>query len=408
MLQSIFFKIFFVLYVIATLFYSALHIAGIITPKQLFAVVMLIVCVTTSSRIEFNRYWGFYLGFIFFFGLSSLYTGYIVEFLNQLIGSFFVAYVSFWATKILVCKYDGAQILLNTLIVAGVLDAFVTIFQAFGVDVGDRILSFLMLSNSQNYLDEYNVESSDFLELVVPGMFSSGVYNGYFLMTVGLLSLYPQFKKINIIIFFPWVVMLFACFCTQQRGPLAIMVILSVYVLYKILSTRTSQLLRFIVIPLFLIVVAYVLRLSYELILSGESRIAELGGDYTGRDYIYSFTLNYYLEHPIFGGYYYLTQNYGIAPHNLILNAFIYGGFFGGLALISLVVIQIRPIIQVLIKNNSVVNRTAFIVGIGYIAFTINSFLHNKSLATGDALLWMLWAVFYSEVLLAKRIIRKK
>lgn len=408
MSQSTLFKIFYVLYVVATLFYSAIYVVGIITPKQLFAVVMFMVCVTTSSKIEFNRYWGFYFVFIFFFGLSSLFTGYVVDFLNQLIGQYFVAYVAFWSTKILVCKYDGTRVLLNTLIVAGVLDAFITIFQAYGIGLGDNLLSILRLSNAQNYLDVHNVENRDFLEFVLPGMFSAGVYNGYYLMTVGLLSLYPQLRKINIFLLTPWLVMLFACFCTQQRGPLLIMVVLSVFVIYRVLRTRTSTYFRFIVIFMFLIVVVYALEISYGLIMSGESRMAELGYDSTGRDYIYSFTWNYFLDHPIIGGYYYLTDNYGIAPHNLILNALIYGGILGGSALISLVVMQMRPIVGVLIKNNSTVSHTAFIVGVGYIAFTLNSFLHNKSIVTGDALLWMLWAVFYSEVLLAKRKISKK
>lgn len=407
MSRSTSFKIFFVLFVIATIFYSTLQIAGIITPKQLFAVVMFVVCIAMEGRVEVNRYLTIYFVFILFFGLSSLFTGYFYEFLGKLIGQYFVAYVAFWATKILVCKFDGSHVLLNTLIVMGVLDAIITIFQAYGIELGNSLLSIMRLSNALDYLDVHDVESRDFLELVMPGMFSSGVYNGYYLMTVGLLSLYPQFKKINYILLFSWAIMLFACFCTQQRGPLLVMVVLSIFVFYKVLRTRTSSLFRIIVILIFSIIIFFALRFSYGLIMNGESRMAELGIDATGRDFIYSFAWNYYLDHPIFGGYFYLSDNYGIAPHNLILNALIYGGLFGGLAVISLAVKQIKPIIGALINNNSSVNHTAFIVGIGYLAFTLNSFLHNKSLVTGDAMLWMLWAVFYSEVLLTKFKIQK-
>lgn len=54
---------------------------------------------------------------------------------------------------------------------------------------------------------------------------------------------------------------------------------------------------------------------------------------------------------------------------------------------------MVKTIFKKLTNENSIL----FFTSIGYIAFTLNSLLHNKSIVTGDAMLWMLWAVVYIE-----------
>ena len=128
-----------------------------------------------------------------------------------------------------------------------------------------------------------------------------------------------------------------------------------------------------------------------------ESRFAELGFDYTDRGEIYVQTTDYLMNHPFVGGYHRFARTYGMAPHNLFLNAFIYGGFVGGFAILLILLWQVKPLWRVLTKKIEKINPVCFFAGLAYLAFTLNSLGHNRSVVTGDEMLWMLWALFYFE-----------
>lgn len=389
--------------VVSILLYSTLHIGGIITPKQLSAVVMFVVCFSIEGRIETNKFLGLYLVFILFFGLSSLYTGYVVPFLEGLIGSFFIAYVAFWSTKILVYNYNDTKVFVRTLLIVGVIDAFITICQSYDIPIGNSILQYLHLSNSLDYLEEMNYESREFLELVLPGMFSSGVYNGYFLMTIGVISLSLIQSKVPLIGIFLWAFFALSTFLVQQRGPFFILIMISIVYGVKMIHSNDNIMFRIIFFLIFFIGVFLAVRRGYMIIFEGESRMANLGLNGTGRENIISVVWDYYRQRPLLGGYYQLTNQYHIAPHNVILNAFVYGGLVGGLALLLMLFRQLKVIFRYLKHSVNRNNRMYFGICYAFIAFTLNSFFHNKSVVTGDALIWMMWAVIYVNYITSRK-----
>ncbi len=416
------FKGLYVVFVIAIVVYGSLHLPGGFTPRQLFTLIMLAACIKKESAIVHNHVIGLYVLFIFSFGVSSFVTGYEIKYLSQLFSNYMVSFVAIWATKILITKYNRKDVFINIFIVLGVLDSIITICQTFGFALGDNLLSFFRLYSSQiimedlnpkraeamEYIDAYDT-LSDFsdmaakpqkgvslMEHVIPGAFNSGVYNGYFLMTTGILSIRLLQKDFGFLRLIPWSIITFACICAQERGPIVILLILSFYAFYKILKSRHVKK-RKLSILIFTIALISIIRAVFLFVSRAGSRIGNIGLEDKSRQGIYEDALTYYFDYPIFGGYFRFAENTDTAPHNLILNAFIYGGFIGGVAIVIMLYLQFKPIIKTLWKKINNENEYCFYVGLAYTAFTLNSFLHNRSVITGDVIVWMLWAAFYYD-----------
>lgn len=414
------FKGLYTAFVIAIVFYGNLHVFGGVTPRHIATVVMLATCFARENRIFINNIILLYLLFIFCFGVSSFVTGYAMKYLTMLLSYFFVSLVAFWATKILITRYKGLNFFMILFIVLGVFDGVMTISQTLGLGIADRLMQMLHLYSTQEFmvvLNENRAEDLEYLDSmddvsdissnpvgglsimmrVIPGAFSDGVYNGYFLMTTGVMSLMLLAQKLNIVRAIPWVVCAISCICVQERGPILILIALSLYALYKILLSRHVQK-SMLSIVITLVSLVVVMRYVYHFVSSVGSRFAEVGLEDNARENIYSYALEYYLSHPFFGGFFKFNRISPHPPHNLILNAFIYGGFVGGLAILMILYKQFKSIAKTLWGKVNEQNGIHFILALAYIAFTLNSFLHNKSIVTGEVIVWMLWAAYYFSV----------
>ena len=418
------FKGLYVAFVIAVVFYGQVRMMFGLTPRHIAIVVMFIACARQSISFPLGRIMKTYLLFIFTFVVSATLTGY----LSQLLITYYIAAcIGYWATKILVIKYNDAKLLLNTIIILGVLNAAITIGQTFGLSFADQLVSFFQLKLPEKYLDKISSEGGEDMALMQtrPGLFNSAVYNGYFLMTTGVASLMLLVRKLQLKRFVPWIIIVLGCICVQERGPIIILGILSVFAFYKILIIKKLKyvfLMTLFGLTLYLLsglVLSTMLQENhddgemslvpmmfeddgdrgagnYSNILK-ESRFAELGLEDTGRGDIYEQTTDYLMDHPFIGGYHRLVQIYGMAPHNLFLNAFIYGGIVGGIAILFILFWQAIPLWRTLRRKIVRTNPVCFFAGLAYVAFTLNSLAHNRSIVTGDEFLWMLWAAFYYE-----------
>ncbi len=421
------FKGLYVAFFIAVVFYGQVRLMFGLTPRHIAIVVMLIACMRQGIPFPMGRIIKAYLLFIFTFLVSATLTGYLEK---VLITYYIAALVGYWATKILVVKYKDDRLLLNTVIVLGVINAIITIGQTFNLSISDQLLSLFHLKLPDKYIDKMDVEGSEDLAFMLarPGLFRSAVYNGYFLMTSGVASLILFIRKLWIQRFIPWTIITFGCICVQERGPIIILMVLSAFAFYKIpiIKKRTHTLLLLLVLLVFhfisesissLLTVQYLDRMEtrstaivsndngddmsddFQTISSftKESRFAELGLDDTGRGEIYSQATEYLMDHPFIAGYHRFAHMYKMAPHNLFLNAFIYGGVVGGFAILFILFWQIKPLWRVFLRRIADTNHICFFAGLAFVAFTLNSLVHNRSVVTGDELLWMLWAAFYFE-----------
>lgn len=422
------FKSLYVLFFIAVVFYGQVRLMFGLTPRHIAIIVMLMVCIKEDNGlIPMGRIMKAYFVFILAFIGSALVTGFI----SQLLITYYIAAcVGYWATKILIKKYNHGKLLLKIIISIGILNAIITIGQTLNIPYADQFVSFVHLKLPVKYLEKMNENGSGNMAALMftrPGLFNSSVYNGYFLLTAGIASLQLLVYRFRPLRLVPWIINTIGCFCVQERSPIIILVVLSAFAFYKILFYKKRHYILLLIG--FFLIMAYIARffayvlpermeedslqtntitryedddepssglISYTEIVK-DSRFGELGLDDTGRGDIYQITIGYLMDHPIVGGYHRLVRIHEIAPHNLFLNAFIYGGFIGGVAILFILFWQIKPLWRVFIRKVAATNPVCFFLGLAYVAFTLNSFLHNRSIVTGDELLWMMWAGFYYE-----------
>lgn len=421
------FKSLYVAFFIAVVFYGQLRLMYGLTPRHIAIFVMLFACTLQGVPFPMGRIMKTYFVFILAYLVSAAITGYIG---NVLIMYYIGACVGFWATMILGVKYHDGRLLLNLLIVLGIINALVTIGQTFNMSFPDKLIDFLRLRLPQKYVDRMNVEGSEDMALLLtrPGMFLSSVYNGYFSMTAGVASMMLVARKWRIHRFIPWAIISFGCFCVQERGPIIILMLLSALAFYKV---RIIRKLKYALLFLLTVFIVHSIAGSIDSILSisetnrmetywsfttddyedeseskilsnysrfvKESRFAKSGINDSGRENIYRLTISYIIDHPIIGGSDRLHALYGIYPHNLFLLAFCYGGIVGGFAIILILFWQAKLLWRVLRRKVGETDPVCFFTALAYIAFTLNSMVHNRSIVTGDEVIWMLWGLFYFE-----------
>lgn len=424
------FKGLYVAFVIAVVFYGQVRLMFGLTPRHIAIVVMLIACMKQQGvPFPMGRIMKTYLVFILTFLISATVTGYLDK---VLITYYIAAFVGYWATKILIVKYKDSHLLLNTIIILGVLNAIVTIGQTFGLQFSDQIVSALHLKLPEKYVNVIDASEGEnkMLLLTRPGLFANAVYNGYFLMTAGIASLFLLTHKFSLWRLIPWIIIFMGCICVQERGPIILLAVFSAFAFFRTLFIKRNAYIFLMIV--FGLLVYYITGAVASILPVGsmdpgrsrssiviyddndesesdnwanisritkESRFADVGLKDAGRENIYSQTIDYIMDHPFIGGTHRLRAQYGIYPHNLFLLAFVYGGIIGGVTILLILFWQIKPLWRVLRRKIADTNPVCFFAGLAYVAYTLNSLVHNRSIVTGDEVIWMLWGLFYFEYL---------
>ena len=388
------YKIAYIVFLISIIFYTNFRVVGFITPRHIMTIMMFFICVFEDKRVFMDKYFRWYLLFIFCFGFSSLITNYFASFLKFFIAYYFVAYVAYWATMILIKKHSGTAVLVNTIVVLGILNALSTIGQFYEIGIFNRIPEIMRINVSEEFL-ELTEEADELIGFSLPGLFSGAVSNGYFAMTATLLSLWYQRKRFSLIRLIPWGIGMIGLYVTQQRAPFFITVALSLYILFKVMGKNSGGLTPLIRLAF---VVGVVFGASYFLafISSGEMRYSR-GMQDSDRSDLVRATWNYLSSHPVFGGRFH-SQAHGLRPpHNLFFNAWLYGGLLGLLIVVGLTIKQVILVAKQAIGKSFLENYSKTIFGLAFLAYTANSMVHNQSIVTGDAVLWILFGAFLAQ-----------
>lgn len=389
------FKILYILFLIAAIFYPNLHLPLGVTPRNIMTVVMLVVCIVEDKKLFFDKWFGIFIIFVFGYVMSANMTGYVTTVLRYLIGFYLVGYVGYWSTIILCKKYNGSELIINTFIILGLLDVVVTIGQYYNISLLTNIPQYLNIGVGDEFL-EVMEEGEEALGMNLPGLMAHPVYNGYFIGVVGILSLYYLKDGISFIKLVPWGLSVISSYMVQQRGPFYILLIISFYVIFKTIGRKGGKYKVFLQL-LLIVVVPIIISLLASFLLGGSSRFSR-GMDSTGRENIYRNTLSFIENNFIWGGYTKLRREGNGAPHNLFLNAWVYGGFLGFLAIVWLTLKQFIMIIRLVLKSSVMLNYAFIICGMAFIGFTLNSLLHNSGIITGDIIIWTLWGICVSNV----------
>ena len=120
----------------------------------------------------------------------------------------------------------------------------------------------------------------------------------------------------------------------------------------------------------------------------GKSRFVD--HDNSIREYLFSNTLNFISEHPFLGGMSSFVRMNGFPPHNIFLNAFVEAGICGFILSLCIYIKQMKTSFKL---NNA---RRVSLIAFAFIAYMLNSLLHNDSILSGDVVAWILWAMVFS------------
>ena len=390
------YKIAYIVFLISIVFYANFRVVGFVTPRHIMTIMMFFICIFEDKRVFMDKYFRWYLLFIFCFGFSSLITNYFASFLKFFIAYYFVAYVAYWATMILIKKHSGTAVLVNTIVVFGLLNALTTIGQFYEIGIFNRIPEIMRINVSEEFL-ELTEEEDELIGFSLPGLFTGAVANGYFAMTTTLISLWYLNKRFSLIRLIPWGINIIGLYLIQQRAPFFIAGALSMFVLFKVLGRNKGGLMSIIRL---LFVVGVVFGVTYFMAYTSSSEMRySKGMQDSERRYLIREAWNYLSNHPVFGGRFH-SQAYGLRPpHNLFFNAWLYGGLLGLLIVVGLTIKQVILVAKQAIGKSFLENYSKTIFGLAFLAYTANSMVHNQSIVTGDSVFWIIWGAFLSQAI---------
>ena len=350
-----------------------------------------------QRQITIDKYFKLYIVFIVFFIVGDMSAGLLEPSFRRLMGFYFVSFVAYQATKVLIAKFDGQKWLAGTLLIIGIVDALVTVGYMYGLPISPVIRSFLYIDVQDELIEELMSRNLDSLDgYAVPGLLER-VTNGYFLCIMSVISFSVICRKVNFLNYLCWLVILFGLFCVQERTAFFVGTFFSVLIIFRNnLRQSTSLGKRLLFIFVVFVIIIYALPLLIDTLVTEKSRYSMDASLSRERGKIIEMAIPYIFNNPFGGWDYYIRQGYPY-PHNLVINALLFGGWIGGIVIIYLILKQSYEILLSAYKKNYWISYSAYIWGIAYICYTLNSITHNLSIVYGDPTIWILWGAFISN-----------
>lgn len=395
----------YILFIFCQLVYGSWHIIGPITPRHIMSVVVLLLCVREQG-LKFDKYFVLYGLFIGCFLLAGALSDNMIDAINWSLAFYFVSYVAYESTKIVVCKYEGINYLVYSLLFVGILDSLFTIGQMYMIPFVSEVSNYLHFNREDElmaYVADTNRASMG--GFAVPGIVGN-VANGYLISSMCILCLYSQDSKLHVSNVLLWLFFEFTLIIIQERTALVVGTVLSFYAIFKLFrfeASKSTSRVPILIVILILIIFSLNLSELNQLAFSDNSRY-EHGFDYgEERGHIASQVWEFFVKNPL-GGYF-KYKELAAYPHNVFLNALVFGGLFGTIAIIVLLFKHLAKVIRVVFSKFQNTNANAiFIFALMFICFNANSLTHNASLVSGDASYWVYWGVVISLININNRI----
>lgn len=386
------FKAFYILYFIVCVFYPTVIIVSPISLRHIFTVVMFILCLIEGG-VKLDRFLSWYLVFMFFYAFAEIRTGYTTYIINKFLGTYFASIVLYMSTKVIVQKYRSGRLVLNLFLGVALLNASVAIMQFFHLPFATELPQLLRIDLGEEVLDYYET-TVDFYGQYVGGLVGF-VLSGYLLSAACVFVLYRRDDGISILQWLLFAIVYSALYFVQERSGFYAGTACSLVYFFSIMKRQKKNNAVSVIIGLIALIVAVLYGSS--LVSLEDTRYMTVGIDDSLRANLARSGFDFFLNNPLGGSNEYYASG-GYYPHNLIVNAFLYGGLFGGAVLLVIIVTQLVLVFRVFFdycfrsKHSSLL--LAFCVA--YLCYTINSFVHNASLALGSEMFFMLWAVIVS------------
>lgn len=386
------FKIAYIIFIISIILYANTRIIGAITPRHIMTGIMAVYCFRQSLVKWTDKYFSLYLAFCVIFGISSLVTGYITEFIGFVFSWLIPGIIAYWATRVLRDKYNSPQILVYVLLGIGLIDALTTIGQFLHLPFFLEMPDILRVHGDKDFVEDAE-SGMDFFGLTIPGLFGSDVYNGYVLVVFTIL-IFCLYKKIGSFGIIPlWLIAMIALFFVQERTAFYLGASISLFLFYMLQKTMSGSS-RVWYILLFISALIYLTPIIIDFVSSGNSRYT-LGLDATNRDQIYKNAEIFIVDHLLLGGWFYCKEYFYFQPHNILLHSIVRAGVGGFMIAITLLIKQVYAVSKIsVIHRNNIDEFHNIAIGLALLAFNVNSLMHNHSVIEGEVLPWLLWGAF--------------
>ena len=350
-------------------------IVGGINLFQVTAILMLLTYFSMEKKLLVDKWLILYGLFVFCFFISAVLTGYESGFFkfvrSQLIG----CYTLYLATYVLIKRNISWNYLLYPLVIIGVVDTIATLCQANGIPVQNPLLNYFVIDVEQEELLSSNL---NILGLSVSGLYANPVFNGHNLLVFCIASLFLLFKddkRLQYLGIIASTIILVGLFFCQQRGAFFISIAIWMFMVYRYISRRLNS--KFLTMLLFVVVLLFIASHIIGFLESSDSRL--ISDSDSGREMLLRESINYYIKHPLSGGYAACIHLLGRPSHNLLVSAFLAGGLVGGIVLLSL----LWQLLILAIKNiraESVISPISFL----FLGLLADSMVHNSGFVEGD------------------------
>lgn len=378
------YSIFYSLYIIATVVFGGVYIAGPFTIRHIAVAMMIVYAMTHSKSLPKEKAMAAYILFIVCLGISDISYGYTESFFKYLFAHYLVCYVSYWATLILIEKTRSIATFIYTFTAIGIASGALVMLQYH-----DVYWAFIIPDILRTFTEEDMEQLSSFGGLIegqsLPGLFNR-VDNGYYIAIATIASLYFYSKSRKIITLCAWLFLLVSLYMVQQRAALFIGLFLSIVFLVKELSRRQ--------ILLILILVAMggfaFLYQNSDIISTLEDSRYMQGADTSSRHEHWNVTIDYIMENPLnANGNDFDKKHPTLAAHNLFLNAYLSCGLIGGSIVLFVFTILCYRSFKVY-KIRDKIRPEYYLTTLAFLSFNFISLTHNNSLVNGNIVFWIL------------------
>lgn len=373
---------------------------GPITAKYVMGLVLFVLLIIRDHRLIMDRCFRMYCIFIITFFLSSVVCGFTSSFFVTFFNYYFIAYVGWRATNLLVNENeDFAKYVIYIILGIGAFDVLVTLSQ-MTLNVGwytpiETLFKF-PTRESQIEAMESALRYKEIFSYAITGIFGNAIKNGWYLAVCSVLSMIFVHQKGRIIFYIVPIFYLAGVFACQERSALAaalLMILIFSMRVFKTVSIFKRLAMVVVVVAAAVYVGGYMIDFSNE----NKLRYSALGMDDTGRSGILDDFYGYIASNPILPNYYDMRNQMVSPPHNVFFNAFVYGGIISFIVICSILVIQIKTSYRAYFKHRLLNQNVVVTVCIcAWSTFTLNSLFHNQSIVTGELLPWLLWSIIYT------------
>ena len=385
------FKILYSIFLIVSLFYPTAPLFGPVSIRHLMTILMLGACYFEGG-LKIDRFLKWYFGFLSFYTFIEVVTGFSSIVFPKLLGTFLASISLYLATKIMIEKYGSGTLIIFFLVALGLLNAIEVIGQFFGSPIAQALPQILHIQINEDALAQN--EQDDLHGFTVGGLMGA-VSSGYFLSATSVLALYNQKDKISVFNWITFAIIFFALFLVQERSGLY-SGLLCAFLYYAIISINNKKAL-FSSIFIFVLATIFISQYAISYISFEDMRYSAEGIEDNRRVSIALDAIKWIINYPA-GGANSFYEMGGYYPHNVLINAFLYGGIIGGSILLGILISQLCKIGGVVYYYFQEERYSLLLLAccFAYLCYTFNSFFHNYSLVFGGEMIFLLWAMIVS------------